>query len=116
MNLKALQFLLRHREVLLAVVAVAKKFPDAASYLDKWVVVDEIARLVIPVLEKELDSPKLLSYEDDGEELLFTPSTYDAKVLAVGAEFGALGIDWKLLVEVVIPIVISILEALIGRK
>jgi hypothetical protein len=115
MNLKALQFLLRHREVLLAVVAVAKKFPDAPSYLDKWTVVDEIARLVIPVLEKELDSPKLLSL-DDSDEFLFTPSTYDAKVLAVGAEFGALGIDWKLLIEVVIPIVISILEALIGRK
>jgi hypothetical protein len=113
MNLKALQFLLRHREVLLAVVAVAKKFPDSASYLDKWIVVDEIARLVIPVLEKELDAPKLLSFEDDDYLL---PRQYDAKVLEAGAEFGALGIDWKLLVEVVIPIVISILEAVIGRK
>jgi hypothetical protein len=113
MNLKALQFLLRHRDVLMAVVAAAKKFPDANDYLAKWTVVDEIARLVIPVLEKELDSPKLLSYEDEDYLL---PRQYDAKVLEVGAEFGALGIDWKLLVEVVIPIVISILEALIGRK
>ena len=115
MNLKALQFLLRHREVLLAVAAVAKRFPDAASYLDKWTVVDEIARLVIPVLEKELDGPKLLTVDDD-EDLFAAPMEYDAKVLALGAEFGVLGIDWKLLIEVVIPIVIAILEAIVGRK
>jgi len=115
MNLKALQFLLRHREVLLAVVAVAKKFPDAASYLDKWTVVDEIARLVIPVLETELEAPKLLTLDDD-EDFVGNFRDYDARVLALGAEFGALGIDWKLLLEVVIPIVIAILEAIVGRK
>jgi hypothetical protein len=113
MNLKVLQLLLRHRDVLMKVVEAAKRFPQDGSYLAKWKIVDEIAELVIPILEQELDAPKLMSYEDED---FLTPRTYDAKVLAAGAEYGALGIDWKLLIDVIIPIVISILEAVIGRK
>lgn len=113
MNLKVLQLLLRHRDVLMKVVEAAKRFPQDGSYLAKWKVVDEIAELVIPILEQELDAPKLMA--SDIEDYL-DARQYDAKILAAGAECGVLGIDWKLLVEVIIPIVISILEAVIGRK
>lgn len=109
MNLKILQFLLRHREVLLKVVEAAKGFQHAETYADRWAIVDTIARLVIPVLEEELKSNRLLSDEPK------TLEEYDAKVMSAEAEFNTLGIDWKLLVEVIIPLLISILEAVAKR-
>jgi hypothetical protein len=111
MNMQILQWLLKNRDVLLQVVAVAKTYDKTKSYLTQWEVVDKIARLVLPILEAETIQPKLLSadmgwdYEDDG-----------ASAMSAGADLHALGIDYKLILDVVIPIIIAILQALVGRE
>lgn len=104
MNLKILQWLIQHRELLLQVVSVGKRFSQDMTLLEKWVLVDEIARLVLPVVESNDEVMELLSsdYWDDNTEVSF----------AMGADVAALGVDWKLIVEVLLPVVISILEAM----
>lgn len=108
MNIKALQWLLKHREMLLKVVEVAKKFRKDAPYLEQWAIADAIARIVLPVLEAESVTPRLFSMDWDED---FTVASISA-----GAEVGSLGIDWKLMVEVILPIVISILEMFVKRQ
>jgi hypothetical protein len=108
MNLKIVQWLLRNREALTKAVEVAKKFDRAAPYLKQWAVVNEIAQILLPLLEGELVQPKFFGWDDEVD----TPSSYDAKVFSAGAECAALGIDWKVVVDVLIPILIAILKAL----
>ena len=108
MNLKILQWLIQHRELLLQVVSVGKRFSQDMTLLEKWVLVDEIARLVLPVVESNDEVMELLSsdYWDDNTEVSF----------AMGADVAALGVDWRLVVEVLLPVVISILEALACKR
>ena len=110
MNLKVLQWLIAHRELLMQVVAVVKKYSKDATLLEKWVLVDEVARLVIPVIQDNDEVLGLLTrdymdWEDDS-----------AVSFAMGADVAALGVDWRLIVELVLPVVISILEALACKK
>lgn len=110
MNLKVLQWLIAHRELLMQVVAVVKKFNRDATLLEKWGLVDEVARLVIPVVQDNDEVLGLLTrdymdWEDDS-----------AVSFAMGADVAALGVDWRLIVELVLPVVISILEALACKK
>jgi hypothetical protein len=110
MNLKVLQWLIAHRELLMQVVAVVKKYSKEATLLEKWVLVDEVARLVIPVIQDNDEVLGLLTrdymdWEDDS-----------AVSFAMGADVAALGVDWRLIVELVLPVVISILEALACKK
>jgi hypothetical protein len=110
MNLKVLQWLIAHRELLMQVVAVVKKYSQDATLLEKWVLVDEVARLVIPVIQDNDEVLGLLTrdymdFEDDS-----------AVSFAMGADVAALGVDWRLIVELVLPVVISILEALACKK
>jgi hypothetical protein len=110
MNLKVLQWLIAHRELLMQVVAVVKKYSQDATLLEKWVLVDEVARLVIPVIQDNDEVLGLLTrdymdWEDDS-----------AVSFAMGADVAALGVDWRLIIELVLPVVISILEALACKK
>jgi hypothetical protein len=110
MNLKVLQWLIAHRELLMQVVAVVKKYSQDATLLEKWVLVDEVARLVIPVIQDNDEVLGLLTrdymdFEDDS-----------AVSFAMGADVAALGVDWRLIIELVLPVVISILEALACKK
>lgn len=110
MNLKVLQWLIAHRELLMQVVAVVKRYNKDATLLEKWVLVDEVARLVIPVVQDNDEVLGLLTRDYiDWEE--------DSQVsFAMGADVAALGVDWRLIVELVLPVVISILEALACKK
>lgn len=104
MNLTAIKWLIAHRELLTKVVAAAKKFNRNGTYISQWDVVDEIARLVIPVFEKEGVQPMdLLSSEWEEDE-------YSA--FAVGAEVSALGVDWQQLLNIILPILLAILKSL----
>lgn len=110
MNLKVLQWLIAHRELLMQVVAVVKQYSQDATLLEKWVLVDEVARLVIPVIQDNDEVLGLLTrdymdFEDDS-----------AVSFAIGADVAALGVDWRLIIELVLPVVISILEALACKK
>lgn len=110
MNLKVLQWLIAHRELLMQVVAVVKRYSKDATLLEKWVLVDEVARLVIPVVQDNDEVLGLLTQDymdfDEDTEVSF----------AMGADVAALGVDWRLVVEVLLPVVISILEALACKK
>jgi hypothetical protein len=112
MNLKVLQWLLKHKNVLLQIVDVSKGFRKDATYSDQWEIVDKIARLVIPILEADAVTPKLLTVEWD---TLHDYGNHDVSVLACGAEVQALGIDYKLLIDTILPIIIAILEALVRK-
>jgi hypothetical protein len=103
--MKVISWLLRHRDLLLAVIAVAKKFDRDGTYISQWEVVDEIARLVIPVFEKEGEDVSALLAQD-------TWDSDESTAFALGAEVHAMGVDWQSLIQVVIPILIAILRAL----
>ena len=108
-NIKVLQWLLKHRDVLLKVVEVAKDFDRTTSYLSQWEVIDRVARLVLPILQAEANAPQLLTIDYDH----YTDEV--AVAYQTGAEVSALGVDWKLLIEVIVPIIISILQGLLSR-
>ena len=99
--MKVVKWLLAHRDVLTNVVEAAKKFNPDGTYLEKWVVVDEIARLVLPVIEDTVSAKGLL---DD----------FDSAA-GCEADVTSLGFDWQFLVDVVIPILISILQAVVKK-
>lgn len=106
MNFRVIQWLIRNRDLLTAVMAAAQKYSKNSSYLDQWSVVNDIARLVLPVLEREGILARDLAplYMDD-EEYAF----------ALGAEVAAMGIDWKSLIDIVLPILLAILKALADK-
>lgn len=113
MNLKVLQWLIANRDLLMKLVAAAQSFDRTRPYIEQWDVVDKIARLVIPVLASEELAPldltdRHLDYEDFDD--------YEVAALSAGAEVQALGIDWRQLVQVILPIVVAILEALSAKK
>lgn len=109
MNLQILKWLLANKDALLRVVELAKSFDRTAPYLSQWEVVDKIARIVLPILEQQAVQPRLLGFDSD------VLDQYDVAYLAAGAEVQALGIDYKLLIDTIIPIIIAILQAILGR-
>ena len=106
MNIQILQWLLKNRDVLMKVVDVAKTYKKELTYSQQWEIVDKIARLVLPVLEQQAVQPKLLAWTEQD----------DVALLAAGADINALGIDYQLLIDVIIPIIIAILQSLVSRK
>jgi hypothetical protein len=114
-NLKVVKFLLANQAALLKVVEIAKSWRKDLPYVEQWALVDSIARIIIPILESQAVGPKALTVSRlrDAD---FEEQDYEALAFQAGAEVSALGVDWKLLVEVVLPIVISILKALAAGK
>ena len=113
MNIKVLQWLLAHRDLLLKIVEVAKDFSRHKPYLEQWDVVDKVARLVIPILASEEVAPRDVVH-DDGTKWTDWDK-FEVAAFAAGAEVQAMGIDWKQLVEVILPLVIAILQALAAK-
>lgn len=97
MNLKVVQWLIAHRDVLLKIAEVMRKFDINASYAEKWEIIDKVARLVIPIIDEQV---KTASLEPDGDVQIFAAQVAD------------LGIDWGYFVQTILPIIISILQAL----
>ena len=104
MNLKLVRWLIAHQEILLKVVAIAKKYSPTLPYIEQWAIADQIARVVIPVLQAELVTPHAMAADWD-------ETTVD-DAFALGAEVHALGVDWQMIVEVIIPILTAILHVL----
>lgn len=106
MNLKLLQWLLAHRDVLTKVLEVAKDFRRDLPVIEQWIIVDKVARLVIPVLtEPEVKTLSEMDWNSDEEDTSVT-------AFALGVEASALGIDWAFIVSVILPILRLILSAL----
>lgn len=109
MNIAVMKWLLANRQVLVECVEIAKSWSDSLSYAAKWEIVDRIARKVVPLFTPAT----ALALTSDEIELM---DDFPAVCMSVGSECQALGFDWKLLTEVIIPIVVSILQALIARQ
>lgn len=105
MNLKVLQWLLKYKRELLEIVNVAKRFRNEMPLGDKWTLIDEIAKIVIPIVENET---KVLALLDETDPVV--------SALSVEGEVQAMAIDWATLVDVILPIIISILQALVAKK
>lgn len=120
MNLKVLKWLLAHQSALLQIVEVAKGYSKTLPYMKQWEIADKIARIVIPILEAELAQPKSLAYDDifdwEGEGREKDEPSRDVQFVAAGSEVSALGVDWKLIAEVIVPLVVAIIRALVGKE
>ena len=102
MNLQILRWLLAHRDILIKVLEAAKKYSRSLPLVEQWAIVDEIARIVIPVLEKEsVDVEAMLWGQDD-----------EVEAFSMGAEVQAMGVDWRTIIEILLPILIKILQSL----
>lgn len=106
MNLTLVRWLLKNRDLLVKVIAVASKFDRDGTLLAKWAIADEIARLVIPVMDADRMTPEALVsgwYGDEGDEV---------QAFSMGAQVQAMGLDWQAIVDLVLPLLIAILKAL----
>ena len=109
MNLKLLQWLIAHRDILTQVIAVAKGFSKDLPAVEQWNIVDKIARIVIPVLTKE-DIRAMYDFAYHADEV---------EAFALGTEYSTLGLDWAFVVNTVLPIlklVIAALETLVDDE
>ena len=102
MNFRLISWLIQHRDVLSKIAAAVQDFDPESSYTAKWDVVDRVARIVIPLIDEQLVASAM--YEDEPEPV--------EAFFALGAQAAASGIDWKQLVDVIIPILLAILKAL----
>lgn len=103
MNLKVLQWLLAHRDLLTKVLEVVKAYNKDLPILAKWEVVDKVARLIMPVLsEADLRAMQAIDWDEDTEVGAF----------ALGGEYATLGLDWGFVLTNLIPILRLILAAL----
>ena len=101
MNLAIIKWLLAHRDLLTKILEIVKGWNKDLPFEQHWEIVDKIARLVIPLVSKRdvqamLDSP----YED-------TVSSF-----ALGAEASAMGVDWVTLIQVIVPLLQTIIQML----
>jgi hypothetical protein len=100
MNLAVIKWLLAHREILTQILEVVKGWRKDLSLAEHWEIVDKVARLVIPVLNKS-----------DVQAMLDSPYEDTVSAFALGSEAHALGVDWVTLIQVIIPILQAILQA-----
>lgn len=106
MNLAVIKWLIANREVLMECLAIVKDYDHSASLLERWEIVDRLAKAIIPALEGE--DIETLAY---GEPSILSDDNYSA--MSCGAELSAMGVDWQTLVSTLIPILIAILKSLI---
>lgn len=103
MNLKVLQWLIAHRDLLTQVLEVVKGFKKDLPVLSQWEIVDKVARLVIPVLSKE-DLRAMYAWDMPEDEAV--------SAFALGTEYSALGLDWSFVIGTLVPILRIIIAAL----
>jgi hypothetical protein len=112
-QIQVLQWLLRNRDVLTKAIEIAKQFSRHKPYMEQWAVVDQLARLLIPAIFANDTNVAAFAMEEDGP---VWGDDYDAKLLSLGAEVGALGLDWKTVIELLLPVLMAILDALAKLK
>lgn len=92
--IKIARWLMSHRDAAVKIYEVAKDWSADMSLVQKWAVVDAVARIVIPILVEEgllwASSDDL--YEDDVE------------IMALGGEVATLGIPWSAITTVIFPV------------
>ena len=91
--IKIAKWLLAHREEAIRIYELAKSWSPDMELVEKWAILDAVARVVIPILTAEgVIWSQDYEYEDDVE------------VMAVGGEVAALGIPWVAVSTILFPI------------
>lgn len=103
MNLQILRWLLAHKDLLLQVVEIVKGWSKELPLVEQWAIVDKVARLVLPLLNEQ-DVVHLTAQDWDSDD--------PVSAFAFGAEVQSLGFDWAVIIQVIIPILQVILQAL----
>jgi len=103
MNLQILRWLLAHKDLLLQVVEIVKGWSKDLPLLEQWAIVNKVATLVLPLLNKQ-DVAHLSAPDWDADD--------PVNAFAFGAEVQSLGFDWSLILTVIIPILQVIIQAL----
>jgi hypothetical protein len=109
MNLAVIKWLIANRDVLTECLSIVSSYDHDSSLLERWEVVNRLARVIIPALEGE--DIETLAY---GEPSILSDDSYSA--MSCGAELSAMGVDWHSLVSTLIPIVIAIIKSLIPSE
>lgn len=106
MNLEIIRWLVRHREVLTKAIEAVRQWDPESSLIAKWSVVDEVARLIIPALDEDTVHALLDPWQDSD----------DVAAFSLGAEVHAMGLDWRTIVDVLLPVIIAVLKALAEKE
>ncbi len=107
MNLQVIRWLVKNRQTLTNCMEIVKDFDPKSPLIDRWNVVDKVAREVIPLLSSEDLAEMGASWLDDYDE-------YTA--MSCGSELMAMGFDWKLVIEALVPVIVAILQALMPAE
>lgn len=87
------KWLLSHREEAMKIFEVAQGWSNDLPLVDRWAIVDAVARIVIPILSD--DSFSWASSLGDEDEL---------EVMALGGQVAALGIPWDAVTTILFPV------------
>ena len=112
-QIQVLQWLLRNRDVLTKAIEIAKQFSRHKPYMEQWAVVDQLARLLIPAIFA--NDTNVAAFVADSDDPVWGDD-YETKLLSLGAEVGALGLDWKTVIEILLPVLMAVLDALAKLK
>lgn len=87
------KWLLSHKDEALKIYEIAKNWSSDMPLVEKWAILDAVARVIIPILTAEgLIWSQDYEYEDEVE------------VMALGGEVAALGIPWVAVSTILFPI------------
>jgi len=109
MNIAVMKWLLANRNVLQQVVDAAKGWKKDMPYLSQWKIVDEIARILLPILDPATVKGLSISMADESSPTVVSAMSMGAEVQAMSL---SMGVDWQLFMDVIIPIVITILQSI----
>lgn len=107
MNLQVIRWLVKHRQTLTNCMEIIKDFDPNSPLIERWDVIDKVAREVIPLLSSEDVSEMGASWIDDYDE-------YSA--MSCGSELQAMGVDWRLVLNALVPVIVAILQALMPAE
>lgn len=87
------KWLLGHKEEALRIYEIAKGWSSDMTLVEKWAILDAVARVIIPILTAE---GVIWSQDHEYED--------DVEVMALGGEVAALGIPWIAVSTILFPI------------
>lgn len=99
MNLTIIKWLLAHREILAQILDAVKGWRKDLPLIEHWEIADRVARIVIPALTKP-----------DVQAMLDSPYEDAVSAFALGSEAHALGVDWVTLIQVIVPLLQTIIQ------
>ena len=99
------RWLLSHKEAALKIYEAAKGWTPEMSLVEKWAIVDAVARIVIPILVEE---GMLWASSDIYDD--------DTEVMALGGEVATLGIPWAAITTIIFPLMQLVFDFILREE